>query len=200
VSEQPINPAGVPTSGELHAAEAESRGMRRLLENRSEFLRFVVRRVRRVDVAEDILQEAYARSFSNLPALRDEDAVVGWFFKILRNALVDHARRLEVSNRATANLALEPDTSDGPHEVANNPCHCVARVSDGLKPEYVTALARVTMDGIPVVAFAEEQGISPGNAAVRVFRAREALKKQVMACCGACAESGCVDCTCAREK
>ena len=37
---------------------------------------------------------------------------------------------------------------------------------------------------------------SSNNAAVRVFRAREALRKQVARACGACATHGCVDCTC----
>jgi RNA polymerase sigma-70 factor (ECF subfamily) len=33
-------------------------------------------------------------------------------------------------------------------------------------------------------------------AGVRVFRAREALKKRVMESCGTCAEHGCLNCTC----
>ena len=39
-------------------------------------------------------------------------------------------------------------------------------------------------------------GISASNAGVRVFRAREALRKQVARSCGTCAEHGCLDCTC----
>jgi hypothetical protein len=38
--------------------------------------------------------------------------------------------------------------------------------------------------------------LSASNAGVRVFRAREALKKRVTQSCGTCAEHGCVDCTC----
>ena len=47
-----------------------------------------------------------------------------------------------------------------------------------------------------VKAFAERQGLTAGNAAVRVFRAREALKRRVVESCGTCAEHGCVACTC----
>lgn len=50
-----------------------------------------------------------------------------------------------------------------------------------------------TLGGTPVKAFAEQKGLSASNAAVRVFRAREALKKRVTESCGACAEHGCVD-------
>jgi RNA polymerase sigma-70 factor (ECF subfamily) len=49
-----------------------------------------------------------------------------------------------------------------------------------------------------VKAYAEQKGLSSSNAAVRVFRAREALKKRVIESCGTCAEHGCVDCTCKR--
>jgi RNA polymerase sigma-70 factor (ECF subfamily) len=47
-----------------------------------------------------------------------------------------------------------------------------------------------------VKTFAAEAGISNSNAAVRVFRAREALKKQLVKSCGTCAEHGCLNCTC----
>ena len=46
------------------------------------------------------------------------------------------------------------------------------------------------------LTFAEEQGISKNNATVRVFRAREALRRQVAVSCGTCAEHGCLSCTC----
>jgi hypothetical protein len=44
--------------------------------------------------------------------------------------------------------------------------------------------------------FAAEAGITANNAGVRVFRAREALRKRVVRSCGTCAEHGCLDCTC----
>jgi RNA polymerase sigma-70 factor (ECF subfamily) len=47
-----------------------------------------------------------------------------------------------------------------------------------------------------VKAYAAQKGLTAGNAAVRVFRAREALKKRVAQSCGTCAEHGCFDCTC----
>jgi RNA polymerase sigma-70 factor (ECF subfamily) len=65
-----------------------------------------------------------------------------------------------------------------------------------LKPEYAAALQAVEVEGVPVKDFATAAGITAGNAAVRVFRAREALKLQVKRCCGSCADDNCRDCTC----
>ena len=83
-----------------------------------------------------------------------------------------------------------------PETIRGEVCRCVARLADTFKPEYADALRRIEVDGVSVKDFAEEQGISTNNAAVRVFRAREALRRQVALSCGTCAEHGCLNCTC----
>jgi DNA-directed RNA polymerase specialized sigma24 family protein len=75
-------------------------------------------------------------------------------------------------------------------------CACVSRLAGTLKPEYAEALQAIDVQGTPVKAFAEQRGLSASNAGVRVFRAREALKKRVTESCGTCAEHGCRNCTC----
>lgn len=168
-----------------------------LVENHREFLRFLERRLGRRDLAEDILQEAFARGLTKLESLRDGEAVVPWFYRTLRNATVDYYRRTKSADRALTQFAEEIETSEEPSEMMRGEvCRCVARLADTLKPEYADALRRIEVDGISVTRFAEEQGISKNNAAVRVFRAREALRRQVVASCGTCAEHGCVSCTC----
>lgn len=79
----------------------------------------------------------------------------------------------------------------------NAVCACVGTLAETLKPEYADALRRIEVDGVTVQAYAAELGIEANNAGVRVHRAREALRRRVMASCGTCAEHGCVDCTCA---
>jgi RNA polymerase sigma factor (sigma-70 family) len=168
-----------------------------LVENHREFLRFLERRVGRRDLAEDILQEAFARGLEKLESLRDGEAVVPWFYRTLRNATVDYYRRTKSKDRALAQFAEEIETAEEPNETMRGEvCRCVARLADTLKPEYADALKRIEVDGVSVTSFAEEQGISKNNAAVRVFRAREALRRQVAVSCGTCAEHGCLSCTC----
>jgi hypothetical protein len=76
------------------------------------------------------------------------------------------------------------------------PCACITALVDTLKPEYAGALRRVDLDGLSVRRFAEETGITPGNAGVRLHRAREALRRQLARSCGACLAHGCLDCHC----
>lgn len=168
-----------------------------LVDNHREFLRFLERRLGRRDLAEDILQDAFARGLEKLETLRDGEAVVPWFYRTLRNATVDYYRRSKSADRALAQFAEEIEQSEEPLEtIRDEVCRCVSRLADTLKPEYADALRRIEVDGVSVTSFAEEQGISKSNAAVRVFRAREALRRQVAASCGTCAEHGCIACTC----
>ena len=167
-----------------------------LVENRRAFLSFLERRVGHRDVAEDVLQEAFARSLDKLRLESDESAVT-WFYRVLRNAVVDHYRRTGASDRALSVLARQLDEDVEPDlDERNAVCRCVARLSETLKPEYALALRRIDVDGISVQDHAAEAGITANNAGVRVFRARAALRKRVVHWCGSCAERGCIDCTC----
>lgn len=173
----------------------------RLVENHRQFLRFLERRLSDRALAEDILQDAFVKSLERGEAVRDEEASVAWFYRMLRNAVIDHYRRNSTRSRALEVLAKElEDAVEPPPEIHGEICACVARLAATLKPEYETAIRRIEVDGIPVQSYAAESGITPNNAAVRVFRAREALRKQVKSSCGTCAEHGCLDCSCGKTK
>lgn len=168
-----------------------------LVENHRQFLQFLERRLGNRELAEDILQDAFVKSIEKADALRDEQSAVAWFYRMLRNAVIDHYRRAAVRTKALDSLASEMEgAAEPPPEIRDAICACVTRLSEALKPEYADAIRRIDVDGVAVTSYASEAGISPGNAGVRVFRAREALRKQVKASCGTCAEHGCVECTC----
>ncbi len=171
-----------------------------LVENHRAFLRYLQRRVGSLTVAEDILQDAFARNFDKVESLPDE-ALIPWFYRTLRNAAIDHFRRQRSANKAFDAFAKEIETAEQPSdELLSEICACVTRLTRTLKPEYSEALHAIEVQGVSVKAFAEEKGLSPGNAGVRIFRARAALRKRVVESCGTCAEHGCVDCTCRTRR
>jgi RNA polymerase sigma factor (sigma-70 family) len=168
-----------------------------LLENHRAFLRYLERRVGDRALAEDILQDAFAKIVARPDQAPADEAIVPWFYRTLRNAAIDQFRRRGAADRAYEALAREFETQKTPtREMESEICACVSRLASTLKPEYADALQAIEVGGKPVRVFAEEKGLSPSNAAVRVFRAREALKKRVVESCGVCAEHGCVNCTC----
>ena len=167
-----------------------------MAENRRAFLSFLERRVGHRETAEDLLQESFARSLDRVP-LEPEESVTAWFYRVLRNGVIDHYRRMGVSGRALGALERELDQESDPSpDERDAVCRCVARLSETLKPEYAMALQRVDVDGLSVQDFASEAGITANNAGVRLFRARATLRKRVVHWCGSCADRGCVDCSC----
>lgn len=172
--------------------------LRVLVANHATFLAFLERRVGSRDVAEDILQEAFVRSLDRVDSIRQTDSAVAWFYRVLRNAITDHFRRQEVRDRTLTRVSAEAgeETPAADEELEAVVCACVMQLVDTLKPEYAAAVRRVDLDGASVRSYAEESGITPGNAGVRLHRAREALRRQLARACGTCATHGCFDCHC----
>jgi RNA polymerase sigma-70 factor (ECF subfamily) len=167
-----------------------------LVANKRQFLAYLESRVESREAAEDILQEAFVRGL-DAPSLRTATSATAWFYRALRNATIDHYRRRGVEERvleqvvAQAPREVQPDA-----ELMNAVCGCITTLLPTLKPEYATAIRRVEFDELPVREFAAEEKITPNAAAVRLFRAREALKRRVIQSCGTCADHGCVTCSC----
>lgn len=169
-----------------------------LVANHRKFLAFLERRVGSRDVAEDLLQDAFVKGIERAGELRDEESVVAWFYRVLRNALVDHYRRRGAEARAVSRAAVETDEMVEPvdAELFDAACHCIWDLLDTIKPDYAAALRRVDLEDTSLTAYAGEAGITPNNAGVRLHRARAALRKQVVRSCGTCATHGCLDCHC----
>jgi RNA polymerase sigma-70 factor (ECF subfamily) len=168
-----------------------------LVANHRDFLAFVQKRVGDRATAEEILQDAFVRSMDKLDTVRE--TAVGWFYRVLRNAIIDHHRRRAAAERRAEAYAHEEQLAGDDDELHRVVCKCVAQLAETLKPEYAAALKRVEVDGMSVKDYADEVGISSNNAGVRIFRAREALRKQVVRSCGTCATHGCIDCTCGQS-
>jgi len=172
-----------------------------LVDNHQAFLSYLERRVGDRALAEDILQDAFAKVVARPGLAPNDEGLVPWFYATLRNAAIDQFRRRGAADRAHEAFGRELETAEEPaQELKAEICACVSRLASTLKPEYEEALLAIDVRGTPVRAFAEHRRISASNAGVRIFRAREALKKRVTQSCGTCAEHGCVDCTCGRKS
>jgi len=188
-----------PEPGPSHSLSAAA--IQRLVDGHRQFLAFLQQRVESRAVAEDILQSAFVRGLERGAEVRDEERVVAWFYRILRNAVIDHYRHRDSTGRALEGWAKEIATQEDPEaDLQRDICQCISALVETLKPEYQEALRIVDLDEGSLNDLARQSGITSGNAAVRVHRAREALRKQVHTACGSCAEHGCLDCTCKRKE
>jgi RNA polymerase sigma-70 factor (ECF subfamily) len=173
--------------------------LQQLEANRSRFVRFIASKVGDDAAAEDLLQSALMRAMNSPPEADGEDAVIGWFMAVLKNAITDHYRRKAVSAKtAEENAANTPEIADA--ELKGAVCGCVKGVVATLKPEFAEVLGAVELDEQEISAVAERLGITPNNVRVRLHRARTALKQELLNTCKSCASHGCLDCSCHGSK
>ena len=169
-----------------------------LLSNLAAFQAFARRRLGDEQLAADAVQESLLRALRSDHRLSDDENLVAWFYRILRNVLTDlHRRRAAQSRgleRFATNVAIESDLND--REVEQAACACFRDLLPTLRPEYARALQLSDLDGEPAEAVAEQLGISKNNLKVRLHRARRQLRERLEQTCKMCATHGCLDCSC----
>jgi RNA polymerase sigma-70 factor (ECF subfamily) len=184
------------TTAEKAAKSLSPEAVARLVEGHRDFLAFLERRVESRAAAEDILQSAFARGLERGAGVPDEKAIA-WFYRVLRNAVIDHYRHRSAADRAIEVWGRDFTESDEPAaELRAEICQCVSGLLATLKPEYRDALRIVDLEDGSLNHLAEKSGITAENAAVRIHRARKALRGRVQQACGTCADHGCLDCQC----
>src|ERR1700753_4424368 len=93
-----------------------------LLAQQRQFLAFVQRRVSDPELAADILQTAYLRAFEHQDEFKPSESAVAWFYRLLRNAVIDSYRRRGYTNKALEawphELETAGQTSSARHDAA----------------------------------------------------------------------------------
>lgn len=166
-----------------------------LLAERARFLAFVARRVGPED-AEDVLQAALARAVAHADQVRDDERVVAWFYRILRNAVADHFRARAAALRTEDALRAEPWPDAPAPDDDRTLCRCFEPLVATLPPDQARVLRRVDLEQARPVDVAAEDGVTANTTMVRLHRARRALRDRLLAACRTCAEHGCLDCSC----
>src|SRR5262245_7965191 len=111
--------------------------VQRLVDSHRQFLSFLEKRVESRAVAEDILQSAFVRGLERGAEVLDEESVVAWFYRVLRNATIDHYRHRGSTERAHEGWRKEFGSLEVPAaELKDEICQCVNALVDTLKPEY----------------------------------------------------------------
>lgn len=172
---------------------------------RSAFKAFLVARVGNEADAEDILQNGILKALQRGEDLQDDAKLEAWFYRLLRNAIIDFYRTRAATRRWNEVLASSVDALD--EHVNNAPpgwsaqlCGCLAGVAATLKPQQAELIRLVDLNGVPVQSAAASLGLSANNASVILHRARRNLREKLEAFCGACAEGACLDCECESVK
>jgi RNA polymerase sigma-70 factor (ECF subfamily) len=188
-------PAGPESEGGLRDLLSE------LLAHESSFRAFVRRRVGDEALAEDLLQQSLMRAVERQHTLQNSENVVAWFYRILRNAVIDSYRSHAAETRKTDAFMQElvtagEDKTPAMDELRPTVCACLQRLLPNLRPAYAELLRRIDLQGESLSAVAKDLKITPNNLTVRLHRARQALRTSLEQSCGLCTKHGCLVCTC----
>lgn len=172
-----------------------------LVDNHRRFLAFLEKRVGSRDDAEEILQAAYVKSVERADTIAEPERSVAWFYRLLRNAVVDHYRHNASARRAAERERNYAHSADDvvDTELQNVVCECVATLASTLKSDYQQVLTAIDIEDQDIAEYAATNQLTANNVRVRLHRARRALLERLQTSCGTCAEHGCLDCTCSRQ-
>lgn len=166
---------------------------RRLAAERPRQIRFLRSRLPSLEDAEDAWQDASIKFLQNAEALVAAERPEAWMGASLRRLVVDRYRRAAVRRRTLDALAAQPapgetDDEDGP---LSAPGHCLKAALRDLKAPYREILAQAYLEERPLAEVAGRLGLTANNAAVRLHRARAALRQAMAGRCLACPFADC---------
>lgn len=141
-------------------------GVKVLGGSHGQFLRFLQSRVGSREVAEDILQAAFVQTLERGEEIREQESAAAWFYRVLRNAIVDHFRHKAAALRCRTAAPKEAPPAEDP-ELEKAIGQCVKDILPTLKGEYADILQKGQMEGAAVtdVVSSRLAGPAPSTAA-----------------------------------
>jgi RNA polymerase sigma-70 factor (ECF subfamily) len=183
---RPLSPALVAILAEVH----------------SDFLRFLKRAVGNTAEAEDVMQQFYLKVLLKSSDLRRQTSARTWLRRVLTSVLSDYRRQAARRARVEADFArkeaaLAPPTKE---DFDAFTCMCLHKLLSVLKPEYAEVLRLVDLEEVPRGTVAGRLGLSMNALAVRLHRARQAMRQALELTCATCPVHGFLDCACDYTK
>ncbi|MDF3068038.1 MAG: polymerase sigma factor SigZ [Polyangiaceae bacterium] len=138
---------------------------------------FVARRVPASEV-DDVLQDVFVRVQRGLPALRDEERLLPWLYKVARSAVQESARQRARHPLARGEGAepavVEPEVSVA---LKTGLAEFAAAAITRLPSPYKEALTLTELQGVTQRAAAKRLGLSTSGMKSRVQRGRDQLRE-----------------------
>ncbi|HVS21105.1 MAG TPA: sigma-70 family RNA polymerase sigma factor [Pyrinomonadaceae bacterium] len=150
---------------------------------------YVYRMVGDYDAALDLTQEVFIKVYNSLARYRSEFKFSTWIYKIAHNAAIDHLRRYAVRGHALANgvdserreVAIESGRLTPEQESEKKErCSEIEAVVQMLPAAYRELIVLRHSHDLSYDEIAEVAGLPLGTVKNRLFRAREAMRDQLV--------------------
>ncbi len=166
-----------------------------LLNNLAAFQAFARKQLGDAELAADVVQDSLLKALKSSGDLEHEHNLRAWFYRILRNTILDLHKRRATQAKALEKFAQEMEL-DPALEGEQLVCECFRRLLPSLRADYAEVLQLVDLDGCSHEEAATRLSVTRNHLKVRLHRARQQLRERLQATCQLCATHGCLDCTC----
>lgn len=143
---------------------------------------YVVKRIPRIEDADDILQEIFLKVHQGLPKLKDSEKLEPWVYRITKNALADFYRTQKPSQNGVEDMP-DPMQVNQDSKAADSIAACLRPMAEDLPESDLQALRLAEWEDRPQKEVADTLGLSLSGAKSKVQRARRKLKKKLLDCC-----------------
>ena len=151
-------------------------------ETRADVSGYVSRRTLDRHGTEDVLSETYSVVWRRVDDAPGPDGLRPWVFTIARNVLANAERSRRRRSRLLARLqAVSPAPSTVAHDTAGDP-RGVAVAFARLRPQDRDLLVMAGVEGLDAAAMAEVLGCSSATLHVRLHRARNRFRRELIRC------------------
>jgi RNA polymerase sigma-70 factor (ECF subfamily) len=108
----------------------------------------------------------------------------------VRRIVVDRYRRAAARRRMTDAIAVEPPEASE-EDLLVSPAECLTAALQTIKSDYASILRQVYLEETPLRDVATRLDVTANNAAVRLHRARGALRESMLLECQTCPLADC---------
>ncbi|WP_179317536.1 sigma-70 family RNA polymerase sigma factor [Winogradskyella undariae] len=141
--------------------------------------RFILSKVKDVDVADDILQETFIKVHTKLHTLKDEAKLKPWLFSIARYTILDYFKTNKLAI-PVEDLEIESEPLPKGHTEQD----CLRGILVNLPKKYRDPLFLSDIKGLKQQEVANQLNLSLPTVKSQIQRARKQIAQGFMDCCG----------------
>tara|TARA_B100001758_G_C18209265_1_gene504114 strand:+ start:127 stop:654 length:528 start_codon:yes stop_codon:yes gene_type:complete len=145
-------------------------------------------------VADDILQIAFVKALTTKSLPKNKANILPWLKTIVKNTTLDVIKKQKQTQQKEIDLHVDREIQNSHFD--SSACNCILKLLSHLSPADQKLLIALDINHIPLKTLSNSMSISKNTLKVRRYRARQRLKKAVMAVCHMGTSEECINCDC----
>ncbi|MBK5261357.1 MAG: sigma-70 family RNA polymerase sigma factor [Peptostreptococcaceae bacterium] len=146
-------------------------------------LKYFNAKVNNTQDAEDILQDVFIKIFSSIERLESQSAIKPWIYKITKNTIIDFCKKKKSISVAPETLYEIEDEKEDVDNMNDDISKCIGAMIFALPDKYQSVYDMYENKNLKHKEIAEALDISVSSSKVRLKRAKDMFKDELIKCC-----------------